>query len=226
MLFRSRVAVGPSSETGDWNSVVTLREDGSALVEDGRVDRLGIGEQITSVRWFDDLAIVVTFRQVDPLHAVDLTDPTAPRLLGELEVPGFSEYLHPLGEHRLIGIGQDASARGELRGAQAALFDVTDLTRPRQLDVVRYARGTWAGAATDPRQLTWLPEQRVVLTVVGRGWGASTGWVSVLSLDDGTVSNRMVEVEHGTDVAQVRLVPLASGRVALVTGEDVTAFDL
>lgn len=221
-----RVAVGPSSETGDWNSVVTLREDGSTLVEEGRVDRLGVGEQITSVRWFDDLAIVVTFRQVDPLHAVDLTDPTAPRLLGELEVPGFSEYLHPLGEHRLIGIGQDASARGELRGAQAALFDVTDLTRPRQLDVVRYARGTWAGAATDPRQLTWLPEQRVVLTVVGRGWGASTGWVSVLSLDDGTVSNRMVEVEHGTDVAQVRLVPLASGRVALVTGEDVTAFDL
>lgn len=221
-----RVAVGPSSETGDWNSVLTLREDGSALVEDGRVDRLGEGEQIKAVRWFDDLAIVVTFRQVDPLYAVDLTDPSAPRLLGELKIPGFSEYLHPLGERRLLGLGQDATARGVLRGAQAALFDVTDLTRPRQLDVVHYAPGTWAGAATDPRQLTWLPEQRVVLTVVGRGWGASTGWVSVLSLDDGTVTNRMVEVEHGTDVAQVRLVPLESGRVALVTGEDVTTFDL
>ena len=50
------------------------------------------------MRWFDDLAIVVTFRQVDPLYAVDLTDPDAPALLGELKIPGFSEYLHPLGE--------------------------------------------------------------------------------------------------------------------------------
>jgi hypothetical protein len=112
------------------------------------------------------------------------------------------------------------------RGAQAALFDVTDLTSPRQLDVVRYAKDTVAGAGTDPRQLTWLPEQRVVLTVVSQGWSGSTGWVSVLSLDDGRMSNRMVEVEHGTDVADVRLVPLASGKVALVTGEDVTFFEI
>jgi hypothetical protein len=221
-----RVAVGPSSETGDFNSVLTLREDGSELVEDGRVDQLGVGEEIKSVRWFDDLAIVVTFRQTDPLYAIDLTDPAAPRLLGELKIPGFSEYLHPLGEQRLIGMGQDASLQGVTRGAQAALFDVTDLTDPRQLDVVRYDEGTQAGAATDPRQFTWLPEQRTVLTVVSQGWTGTTGWVSVLSLADGSMSNRMVEVEHGTDVADVRLVPLTSGKVALVTGEDVSFFAL
>ena len=97
---------------------------------------------------------------------------------------------------------------------------------PRQLDVVRYEEGTQAGAATDPRQFTWLPEQRTVLTVVSQGWTGTTGWVSVLSLADGSMSNRMVEVEHGTDVADVRLVPLASGKVALVTGDDVSFFDL
>ena len=221
-----RVAVGPSSETGNFNSVLTLREEGSDLVEDGRVDQLGVGEEIKSVRWFDDLAIVVTFRQTDPLYAIDLSDPTAPRLVGELKIPGFSEYLHPLGEQRLIGMGQDATLDGVTRGAQAALFDVTDLADPRQLDVVRYDEGTQAGAATDPRQFTWLPEQRTVLTVVSQGWTGTTGWVSVLSLADGSMSNRMVEVEHGTDVADVRLVPLASGKVALVTGEDVTFFAL
>ena len=219
-----RVAVGPSSETGNFNSVLTLREDGSGLVEDGRVDDLGIDEQIKSVRWFDDLAIVVTFRQTDPLYAIDLSDPADPRLLGELKIPGFSEYLHPLGEQRLIGMGQDASLDGMTRGAQAALFDVTDLTNPRQIDVVRYDRDTFAGAGTDPRQFTWLPEQRVALTVVSQGWEGTTGWVSVLSLDDGSMTNRMVEVEHGSDVADVRLVPLASGKVALVTGEDVSFF--
>jgi hypothetical protein len=221
-----RVAVGPSSETGNYNSVVTLREEGADLVEDGRVDDLGIGEEIKSVRWFDDLAIVVTFRQTDPLYAVELTDPSAPQLLGELKIPGFSEYLHPLGEHRLLGMGQDATTDGVTRGAQAALFDVTDLAAPRQLDVVRYEPGTQAGAATDPRQLTWLPDRRTVLTVVSQGWTGTTGWVSVLSLADGTMSNRMVEVEHGTDVADVRLVPLPSGRVALVTGDDVSFFDV
>ena len=221
-----RLAVGPSSETGNFNSLVTLREDGSSLVEDGRVDRLGVDEQIKSVRWFDDLAIVVTFRQTDPLYAIDLSDPAAPRLMGELKIPGFSEYLHPLGEHRLIGMGQDATLTGMTRGAQAALFDVTDLTNPRQLDVVRYGKDRQAGAATDPRQFTWLPDQRVALTVVSEGWTGTTGWVSVLSLGDGSMSNRMVEVEHGTDVADVRLVPLATGKVALVTGEDVSFFAL
>jgi hypothetical protein len=221
-----RVAVGPSSETGNFNSVITLREDGSALVEAGRVDDLGIDEQIKSVRWFDDLAIVVTFRQTDPLYALDLSDPADPRLLGELKIPGFSEYLHPLGEHRLIGVGQDATLQGMSRGAQAALFDVTDLTNPRQIDVVRYPKDSQAGAGVDPRQFTWLPDQRVALTVVSEGWTGTTGWVSVLSLDDGSMTNRMVEVEHGSDVADVRLVPLSSGKVALVTGEDVSFFDV
>ncbi|SEB65783.1 Beta propeller domain-containing protein [Nocardioides exalbidus] len=218
-----RVAVGPSAATGTANSVITLREDGSSLVEEGRVDDLGVGETIQSVRWFDDLAIVVTFRQTDPLYAVDLTDPAAPVLLGELEIPGYSDYLHPLGEHRLIGLGQDATADGLVQGAQAALFDVTDLANPRQIDVVRYDPGTWAGASSDPRQFTWLPDQRTALAVVdGSSAKGMTGWVSILSLADGRMTNRMVEVEHGEAVYDVRLVPLASGKVALVTGSDVS----
>ena len=98
-----RVAVGPTGSTGDFNSIVTLREEGDDLVEVGRLDELGVGETIESMRWFDGLAIMVTFRQVDPLYAVDLTEPAAPRLMGKLKIPGFSEYLHPLGSHRLVG---------------------------------------------------------------------------------------------------------------------------
>jgi hypothetical protein len=222
-----RLAVGPSNQTGDFNSVVTLREDGADLVEQGRVDKLGPGEDIKAVRWFDDLAIVVTFRQVDPLYAVDLTDPAAPKLLGELKIPGFSEYLHPLGSQRMIGIGQDADpSSGWQQGAQASLFDVHDLTDPRQLDVVTYRRGTQAGAATDPRQFTWLPDERTALTVITKGWEGRTGWVSVLEVRNGKLHNRMVEVEHGSDVDQVRLVPLPSGKVVLLTEDDVSFFDL
>ena len=219
-----RVAVGPSAETGSFSSVVTFREEGDALVEEGRVDGLGVDEDIKSVRWFDDLAIIVTFRQVDPLYAVDLTDPADPDLMGELKIPGFSEYLHPLGERRLVGIGQDADLSGMTLGAQAALYDVTDLTSPRQIDVVRYPRGSVAGVATDPRQLTWLPESRTVLTVISSS--SQEVFVSVLTLDEGEMGNRLLPVEYGSDAALVRLVPLASGKVVLVTGEDVSFLDL
>ena len=77
-----RVAVGPNGSTGNFNSIVTFRQEGNDLVESGRLDDLGVGEEIESVRWFDTLAIVVTFRQVDPLYAIDLTDPDHPRLMG------------------------------------------------------------------------------------------------------------------------------------------------
>ena len=220
-----RLALGPSAETGDFSSVVTLREDGDDLEELGRVDGLGVGEDITSVRWFDGLAIVVTFRQVDPLYPVDLRDPAEPRLLGELKIPGFSDYLHPISGQRLIGMGQDASLRGMLRGAQAALFDVSDLTEPRQTDLVRYGKGSTAAAGADPRQFTWLPEQETALTVVSRGWEGTTGWVSVLEVSGDSLSHRMVEVEHGSDVGEVRLVPLPDGRVVLVTADDVAFFE-
>ncbi|GAA5144710.1 hypothetical protein GCM10023340_12820 [Nocardioides marinquilinus] len=229
-----RLAVGPSSETGSWNSIVTLRADGDELVEVGRLDRLGIGEDVKAVRWFDGLALLVTFRQVDPLYAVDLTDAARPRLLGELKIPGFSSYLHPLGPVRVLGLGTGPQPGGG-SGAQAGLFLTRDLTDPRRVDVESYGRGTYARAGDDPRQFTWLPDQRVALTVVARG---RTGWVSTLTLENGRMSSRMTRVEYGSDVDDVRLVPVSppdapagpdadpDRRVVLVTGEDVAWFPL
>jgi Beta propeller domain len=221
-----RIAVGPTSQTGNFNSVVVLTESGNDLVELGRLDKLGVNEQIKSVRWFDDLAIVVTFRQTDPLYVIDLATPSEPRLQGELKIPGFSEYLHPLGPTRLIGVGQDASLQGITRGAQAALFNLRDLTRPEQVSLVRYRKTTMAQAGMDPRQFMWLPVQRTALTVITQGWEGQTGWVSELHVDGDRMTNTMHEVEYGTEVSQVRLVPLPSGRVVLVTGDDVRFFPL
>lgn len=222
-----RVAVGPTTETGSFNSVVTFERDGEDLVELGRLDDLGRGEEIRSVRWFDGLAILVTFRQVDPLYAIDLTEPADPTLLSELKIPGFSSYLHPLGPDRLVGIGEGPGTGGAGWGAQAGLFDVRDLADVRRIDVHQYSPGSEALAGADPRAFTWLPAERTVLTVVS-DWqrGGRVGYVSVLHLDDGRFENRMVQVEYGDDVAQVRTVPLPDGRVALVTGEDVRFLDL
>ncbi len=218
-----RVAVGPTSETGSFNSVVTMTREGEELRELGRLDGLGRNEDITSVRWFDDLAILVTFRRIDPLYSVDLTDDADPRLLGELKIPGFSSYLHPLGSQRLVGIGEGPTGRGW--GAQAGLFDVTDLTDVRRLDVETFHAGTRPVAGDDPRAFTWLPDRRTVLTVIdGHRDGSRVGWVSVLRVEDGALHRRMEQVEYGSDVEQVRTVPLPDGRVVLVTGEDARFF--
>ncbi len=220
-----RLALGPTQATGNFNSVVTLERRGDELVEIGRLDKLGVNENIESVRWFNELAIVVTFRQVDPLYTIDLSDQDDPALIGELKIPGFSEYLHPLGSKRLVGVGQGPTGEGGW-GAQLGLFDVTDLTQPKRIDTLNYQRDSQALAGLDPRQFTWLPDERTLLTVVSKGWTGRTGWVSVVTIDDGQLTNRMVEADYGNDVAEIRTVPMPDGRVVLVTGEDVEFFDL
>jgi hypothetical protein len=126
----------------------------------------------------------------------------------------------------MIGLGQDADAAGMVQGAQAALFDVHDVTDPRQLDVVTYPQGSTALAGQDPRQFTWLPDRRTALTVVAEGYDGTTGYVSVLEVEGSGLRNRMVPVEYGSEVSQVRLVPLPTGKVVLVTGDAVSFFDL
>ena len=189
-----RVAVGPTTFPDSANAIVTLRQSGSELVELGRVAGLGAGEQIKAMRWFDDLAVMVTFRQTDPFYAIDLTDPATPRLLGELKIPGYSSYLHPLGDHRMIGIGSSADpATGAVTGAKSSLFDVHDVTAPRELDSVDYGPGTMPQAELDPRQFTWLPDRRTALTVIDSYEGRA--YVSVLRVDESTITNQMVPVD-------------------------------
>jgi len=114
--------------------VSVLRQDGQRLNTVGSVGGLGRGERIFAVRFLGSRGYVVTFRQTDPLYIVDLADPSRPAVTGELKIPGFSAYLHPVGENRLIGIGQDATDQeGRSLGTQISLFDVSDPSAPKRL---------------------------------------------------------------------------------------------
>ncbi len=120
--------VGSSSEL----TVFTVGDD--ALQQLASLRGLGPNEQIYAVRFLGDRAYVVTFRQIDPLFIIDLSDPAEPRVAGELKIPGFSAYLHPLGDGLLLGVGQDADPRtGRPLGPQVTLFDVSDPAAPTSL---------------------------------------------------------------------------------------------
>ncbi|WP_394616663.1 beta-propeller domain-containing protein [Lentzea sp. JNUCC 0626] len=113
--------------------VTTLRRDGNQLTKVGEVGGLGKGERIYSVRFIGKLGYVVTFRQTDPLYTLDLSDPKQPRVTGELKITGFSAYLHPAGDGKLIGVGQEANDQGRTLGTQVSLFDVRNPASPQRL---------------------------------------------------------------------------------------------
>ena len=225
-VLRVAVAHGPDWSPED-NGVTTLREAGDELVEVGSVRGLGPREEIKSVRWFDGLAVVVTFRQTDPLYTVDLTDPARPKALGELKIPGFSRYLHPIGDDRLVGIGQDASLQGMEVGAQAAVFDIADLNDPTRLDALSLGSMTRATAEDDPRAFTWLPAApgagTALTTVTGPSGGAQL--VALVADGEGDLDEGESWALHSWEASTSRTLPLPDGRVALVSN-DVELIDV
>lgn len=151
------------SQTQSTQSGITvLAEQADALVEVGRVDGLGVTERIQAVRYIGDLAYVVTFRQTDPLYVIDLSDPTAPRVAGELKVNGYSAYLHPIDDGRLIGVGQDATDEGQVLGTQVGTFDVTNPASPSRIDTLR-VDGASSAVEYDPRAFLWWDQTRTVV---------------------------------------------------------------
>ncbi len=215
---RLRVAVSwPGKEgTTKESGVVVLDERGGRLRPVGELRGLGPDEEIQSVRWFDDLAVLVTFRQIDPLYTVDLTDPARPRELGALKIPGFSSYLHPIGDDRLLGIGTDATDQGRSRGAQAAVFDIADPTAARQVAKATFGRDTGLGAAGDPHDFTWLPDANAAITSLSRWTEESAKGPAVVVLRVAADGSLRTQELQGPGGWTVRALPLGGDRVALV----------
>jgi uncharacterized secreted protein with C-terminal beta-propeller domain len=112
------------------NNVFVLGQNGNSLDIVGAIEEIEPGERIYAARFMGDRGFLVTFYQMDPLFTIDFSDPTNPTIEGELEMPGFSTYLHPLGDNHLIGIGQNADEFGSFDGIQLAIFDVSDMSNP------------------------------------------------------------------------------------------------
>ncbi|HEX5266511.1 MAG TPA: beta-propeller domain-containing protein, partial [Acidimicrobiales bacterium] len=154
--------VAPAVGTSD-NLVTVLQPSGGALVPIGQVSGLGRGERIYGVRFLGSLGYVVTFRQTDPLYVIDLSDPRHPALQGQLQLTGFSAYLHPLGGGRLLGLGQETDQGGD--GVQVSVFDVSDPTHPA-LDARRYFGSSYSTAEHDPHQFLWWPGRGLAIIPV------------------------------------------------------------
>jgi uncharacterized secreted protein with C-terminal beta-propeller domain len=155
---------GPESQS----YLTTLHEGNTGLVQVGQVGGLGQGERVYAVRMIGNDGYVVTFKQVDPLFTLDLSDPAHPAVLGELTIPGYSAYLHPVSDNLLLGIGQNVDPQtNEPTGTQVSLFDVSDLKNPTRLYSLPLGQG-WSAAESDHHAFLYWPATGLVVVPFGQ----------------------------------------------------------
>jgi hypothetical protein len=187
-----RVATTMAGMEESHSGISVLTRRGKALAQVGRIDGLGRGEQIYAVRFLGDKAYVVTFRQTDPLYTVDLSVPAKPRLTGELKITGYSSYLHPVGDGRLLGVGQEATTDGMTTGTQVSLFDVSGQRAARAVSRLEYW-GAHSEVEGDPHAFLYWPDKDLVVIPM-QGGTTAEGTSQSGALVFKVTANTMTEV--------------------------------
>ncbi len=158
--------------TTGWSesSSVYVLDEGLELI--GALEGLAPGERVYSARFVGDALYLVTFKKVDPFFVIDLSEPASPKVLGYLKIPGFSEYLHPLDEQHVLGVGKDTmEAEGGdfawFQGLKLSLFDVTDVGEPKE--TAKYLigdRGTSSPVLWDHKAFLYIQSRGLIVLPV------------------------------------------------------------
>ncbi len=185
--------------TQSSNHVFTLDEDLSIL---DHLEGLAQGERIYSTRFMGDKLFMVTFKQVDPFFVIDLSNPSNIKELGELKIPGFSRYLHPYDENTIIGIGQDATTNGRTSGLKISLFDVSDVSNPKEIAKF-VAEGKHSNSAAEYEHKAFLfskEKNLLVIPAYSYDWENDEGYNGAMVFN---ITKEDIElkgiIDHGTD---------------------------
>lgn len=215
-----RIATTDSLDNTTSSAVYVLRLNGGQLTQAGHVGGLGRNERIYSVRFIGTTGYVVTFRQTDPLYTLDLRDPAAPKVVGELKIPGYSAYLHPAGDGRLLGLGQDANAQGRVQGMQVSLFDVRDPARPARV-AQHQRKGGSSEAEYDPHAfLYWAPLGLLAVPI----WNDQQPGVLVLKVGDAAITEAGT-ITHPGRSTTIRRSLIVGGTLWTLSDQGLKATD-
>lgn len=172
------------------------------LVKLGSLEVGKIHETITAVRFFDNISYVVTFERTDPFYVLDLSDPLDPKILGELEVPGFSEFMHPIKEDNsiLITVGKDADENGFVTGFQISIFDSTIPNDPQLVDRL-VIENSGSSSSWDERAFRYVQVGgvgRLIIPLYSYGWEKSFDGFTVfgIHLNNTEMITREIDINH------------------------------
>ncbi len=248
-----RIATTASNNySGNWsgrdeNMLFVLQEDDGVFEFVGSLQNLALNETMRSVRFLGERVFVTTFRDIDPLFAIDLTDPANPKSVGHITLPGFTSYMHLVDENYLLTVGRNTPV-GQSGPTQVSLFDITNLLQPRRIAEYTFARFSTSEAELDHHAfgyyaehgLLGMPVARVFVERVdqdGDGYRETRRTVqenllAVFSVDADAAnpSERLVlsgEIEHDTPVRRSgyigdKLYSIASDSIKVV---DVAALN-
>jgi len=224
--------INGTPSTRNDNGVYVLDTAGDTLDVVGSLTGLAPGEHLYAARFVGDTAYLVTFLQTDPLFAIDLSDSTAPTLLGELIIPGFSNYLQSVGEGLLLGIGQEREAGSWNTNVHATLFDVSDPTKLTEITRQFLTENTqWSSsdAQFDHHALLYSAEDGLlVVPVYASGYDPQTGVYrseQLLKVMRVTASGIEVLGEIRTDQSVFRTVRIGDALYA-ISDTSVTAYNI
>lgn len=141
------------------NTLYVLNQTAGRLEMRSSLSGLGKpGERVYATRFVKDKGFVVTFEQIDPLYTLDLSDPDHPAIAGELEVPGFSTYLHPIADDLMIAVGRNVDAPS----VDLSLFDISDFYNPALLHRISIGSGSYSQAEYDHKAFTWFADENLL----------------------------------------------------------------
>ena len=201
-VYKTVFGYGNSKYISTTNSSNALYVLNGELEQVGAIEDLAPDERVYSVRFMGDMAYFVTFRQVDPLFSADLTDPNNPKIVGSLKIPGFSEYLYPFGDGKLLGLGREADEQtGKTGDVKLSMFDISDPANVTESDKT---------AITDMQYTTALDNHKATLVSTDRNlvgfYGYSNNYLNhryvIYSYDGGFV--KKAEIGLSADIGNVR----------------------
>jgi uncharacterized secreted protein with C-terminal beta-propeller domain len=191
------------------NNVYVLNMNMSLV---GKLENLAENERIYSVRFMGDKSYMVTFRQIDPFFVLDMSNPTDPKVAGELKIPGYSSYLHPYDENHIIGLGKEDNY------VKLSLFDVSNVNDPKE--VTKYlVQGDWTDsqALYDPKAFLFDNEKQLLVipvsitnygpmeikeneTFIQQSGFWQGAYVFNSSVDEFTLRGTITHIENTTDI--------------------------
>ncbi len=143
----------------DVSSIYVLNKNLELI---GALEDIAYDEQVKSVRFMGNTGFIVTFRNTDPLFTLDLSDPTAPKTVGEVKLPGFSSYLHPVGEGLVVGLGYDGDEENaDFDSLKVSLFDVSDMKNPKEVDTF-VLKNVSSSALYNHKAFIYYPEENLI----------------------------------------------------------------
>lgn len=207
--YKGNLRIAVTRDNRDSHAVYVLDEN---LNKIGSLEGLAPGEKLYSVRFDGEKGYVVTFKQVDPLFVIDLKDPKSPKVLGELKIPGYSQYLHPIGTDLVVGIGRSTSEtirRDEHgnevivgvvnEGIKLSLFNVKDMSNPKEINnIILGTAGSQSEALSNHKAVTVHKKKQLLAIPVSIVYDKKSGL-------DNFIGAYVFGVENGKLVGKTKL---------------------